>query len=131
MTNILKDVWGMDFDPGSNLVDVQVNRLRKKLEIADVPVRIETMRGTGFCLRTPFHGLAQQFLDILSRLRFEMAEVLVAGHNQALNGLFQRARRTGSQHGQRFARGSRYTVRACSFKAGRCHVLSLYHPARN
>ncbi|MEO7086855.1 MAG: response regulator transcription factor [Gemmatimonadaceae bacterium] len=48
--DILKDVWGMDFDPGSNLVDVQVNRLRKKLEIAEVPVRIETQRGTGFCL---------------------------------------------------------------------------------
>jgi DNA-binding response OmpR family regulator len=48
--DILKDVWGMDFDPGSNLVDVQVNRLRKKLEIAEVPVRIETQRGAGFCL---------------------------------------------------------------------------------
>jgi two-component system, OmpR family, response regulator len=48
--DILKDVWGMDFDPGSNLVDVQVNRLRKKLEIAEVTVRIETQRGAGFCL---------------------------------------------------------------------------------
>jgi DNA-binding response OmpR family regulator len=48
--DILRDVWGMDFDPGSNLVDVQVNRLRKKLEIAEVSVRIETQRGAGFCL---------------------------------------------------------------------------------
>lgn len=48
--DILKHVWAMDFDPGSNIVDVQINRLRKRLTIAGAQVRIQTERGTGFCL---------------------------------------------------------------------------------
>jgi len=41
---LLSRVWGMDFDPGSNVVDVYVRYLRKKLG-AD---RIETVRGAGY-----------------------------------------------------------------------------------
>lgn len=44
-TELLHDVWGLDFDPGSNLVEVCVRRLRKKLP--DVPV--ETIRSVGYC----------------------------------------------------------------------------------
>jgi two-component system, OmpR family, copper resistance phosphate regulon response regulator CusR len=43
---LLSHVWGYDFDPGSNVVDVYVRYLRKKLG-AD---RIETMRGAGYRL---------------------------------------------------------------------------------
>ena len=44
-SELLHDVWGLDFDPGSNLVEVCVRRLRKK--IPDVPV--ETIRSVGYC----------------------------------------------------------------------------------
>ncbi|MGH2993154.1 MAG: winged helix-turn-helix domain-containing protein, partial [Solirubrobacterales bacterium] len=44
---ILSHVWGFDFDPGSNIVDVYVRRLRRKLG-SD---RIETVRGMGYRLR--------------------------------------------------------------------------------
>ena len=43
---LLSQVWGYDFDPGSNVVDVYVRYLRKKLG-AD---RIETVRGMGYRL---------------------------------------------------------------------------------
>jgi DNA-binding response OmpR family regulator len=43
---LLHDIWDLDFDPGSNLVDVCVRRLRAKLA-PDPP--IETVRGTGYC----------------------------------------------------------------------------------
>lgn len=44
-TELLHDVWGLDFDPGSNVVEVAVRRLRHKLH--DLP--IETVRGVGYC----------------------------------------------------------------------------------
>lgn len=43
---ILSHVWGYDFDPGSNIVDVYVRALRKKLGAA----RVETVRGMGYRL---------------------------------------------------------------------------------
>jgi two-component system OmpR family response regulator len=42
---LLSDVWGLTFDPGSNVVDVYVRRLRSKL---DTPGRIETVRHVGY-----------------------------------------------------------------------------------
>jgi DNA-binding response OmpR family regulator len=42
---LLHDIWGLDFDPGSNVVDVCVRRLRQKLQ-PDPP--IETVRGGGY-----------------------------------------------------------------------------------
>ena len=44
--HLLSRVWGFDFDPGSNVVDVYIRYLRAKLG-AD---RIETVRGTGYRL---------------------------------------------------------------------------------
>ncbi|HEX2730317.1 MAG TPA: response regulator transcription factor [Polyangiaceae bacterium] len=46
---LLRDVWRMDFDPGSGVLDVQVSRLRDKL--GDESSRIETVRGVGYRLR--------------------------------------------------------------------------------
>lgn len=43
---LLSRVWGYDFDPGSNVVDVYVRYLRKKLGAE----RIETVRGSGYRL---------------------------------------------------------------------------------
>jgi DNA-binding response OmpR family regulator len=48
-TRLLEDVWGYGFDPGTNLVDVCVRRLRKKLG-PDAP--IETVRHAGYRLAT-------------------------------------------------------------------------------
>ncbi|MEU6177863.1 response regulator transcription factor [Streptomyces coeruleorubidus] len=45
---ILSHVWGYDFDPGSNIVDVYVRTLRKKLGAE----RVETVRGMGYRLPT-------------------------------------------------------------------------------
>ena len=42
---LLHDVWAIDFEPGTNLVEVCVRRLRNKLP--DVP--IETIRSVGYC----------------------------------------------------------------------------------
>jgi DNA-binding response OmpR family regulator len=43
---LLASVWGYDFDPGSNVVDVCVRRLRSKLGFE----LIETVRGEGYRL---------------------------------------------------------------------------------
>jgi two-component system OmpR family response regulator len=45
---LLEQVWGYPFDPGSNVVDVFIRRLRHKLDGAGCPPRIETVRGTGY-----------------------------------------------------------------------------------
>ena len=42
---LLHDVWGLEFDPGSNVVEVCMRRLRTKL--GEPP--IETIRGVGYC----------------------------------------------------------------------------------
>jgi DNA-binding response OmpR family regulator len=47
---LLERVWDMHFDPGSNVVDVHVTRLRKKLTGATADVRIVSRRGMGFVL---------------------------------------------------------------------------------
>ncbi|ADB29392.1 two component transcriptional regulator, winged helix family [Kribbella flavida DSM 17836] len=44
---LLSQVWGFDFDPGSNVVDVYIRYLRRKLG----PDRIQTIRGMGYRLR--------------------------------------------------------------------------------
>src|SRR5579884_2617953 len=41
---ILSAVWGYDFDPGTNVVEVYVGYLRRKLSTDDQPAPIETMR---------------------------------------------------------------------------------------
>ena len=46
---LLSRVWGMDFDPGSNVVDVYVRYLRKKIGAH----RLETVRGMGYRLTDP------------------------------------------------------------------------------
>ncbi len=49
---LLERVWGMDFDPGSNLIDAHVARLRRKLRLAVDTPRLITVRGVGFVLAT-------------------------------------------------------------------------------
>jgi DNA-binding response OmpR family regulator len=48
---ILEKVWDYDFDPGTNLVDVYVRRLRDKVDTGYQPKLIQTVRGVGYVLR--------------------------------------------------------------------------------
>lgn len=47
---LLADVWNLEFDPGSGIIDVIVSRLRDKL--GDLSWMVETVRGQGLRLRT-------------------------------------------------------------------------------
>jgi two-component system OmpR family response regulator len=50
---LLEDVWNYRFTPQTNLVDVHMGRLRRKLDTPDEPPLICSIRGAGFCLRAP------------------------------------------------------------------------------
>ena len=50
-TQILEHVWGYDFDPNTNLVDVHIRRLRKKVSPDKENQIIETIRGVGYRIR--------------------------------------------------------------------------------
>jgi DNA-binding response OmpR family regulator len=50
---ILEKVWDYDFDPGTNLVDVYVKRLREKIDAAFDAKLLHTVRGTGYVLKEP------------------------------------------------------------------------------
>lgn len=47
-TMLLRSVWGYSFDPGTNIVDVHVAQLRRKLEQAGAVDVITTIRGVGY-----------------------------------------------------------------------------------
>ncbi|MEW2085207.1 response regulator transcription factor [Streptomyces sp. NPDC005283] len=49
---ILKAVWGFDFEPSSNSLDVYVMYLRRKTEAAGEPRLVHTVRGVGYALRS-------------------------------------------------------------------------------
>jgi DNA-binding response OmpR family regulator len=55
-TTLLEKVWDMHFDPESNVVDVHVGNLRRKLAALTPTEKIETVRGVGFCLRHVTEG---------------------------------------------------------------------------
>ena len=46
--DLLKEVWGLDFDPGTRLVDVHITNLRARLESGGERRLVETVRGLGF-----------------------------------------------------------------------------------
>ena len=50
-TLITEYAWGYDFDPGTNIVDVVINRLRKKVDQSKENRLIHTVRGVGYVLR--------------------------------------------------------------------------------
>ncbi len=52
-TTLLEKVWDMHFDPESNVVDVHVGNLRRKLQDSAGEQLITTVRGVGFMLRRP------------------------------------------------------------------------------
>ncbi|HEY2824097.1 MAG TPA: response regulator transcription factor [Gemmatimonadales bacterium] len=57
-TELLEKVWDMHFDPESNVVDVHVGNLRKKLREAGCDGILQTVRGVGFSLQEPAKATA-------------------------------------------------------------------------
>ncbi|MDH4119890.1 MAG: winged helix-turn-helix domain-containing protein, partial [Acidimicrobiia bacterium] len=49
---ILESVWGLDVDTSSNIVDVYVGYLRRKLEVGGEPRVLHAVRGVGYVLRS-------------------------------------------------------------------------------
>jgi two-component system OmpR family response regulator len=49
-TMIFEVVWGFHFDPGTNLIDVHIARLRKKVDAPGLPPLIRTVRGSGYTI---------------------------------------------------------------------------------
>lgn len=53
-TQILEHVWGYDFDPSTNVVDVCIQRIRKKMgALSQGESPIESVRGVGYRFRKP------------------------------------------------------------------------------
>ena len=50
---LLQHVWDLHFDPTTNIIDVYVGRVRRKLDSRHAYPLIHTVRGVGFCLRAP------------------------------------------------------------------------------
>jgi two-component system OmpR family response regulator len=48
---LLEKVWRFDFDPGTNMVDVNVSRLRAKLLSRGATCRLDSVRGVGYVMR--------------------------------------------------------------------------------
>ncbi|HIK56366.1 MAG TPA: response regulator transcription factor [Synechococcales cyanobacterium M55_K2018_004] len=52
-TQILEHVWGYDFNPNTNVVDVCIQRIRRKFDRLDATNWIESVRGVGYRFRKP------------------------------------------------------------------------------
>ncbi|AFZ60760.1 two component transcriptional regulator, winged helix family [Anabaena cylindrica PCC 7122] len=52
-TQILEHIWGYDFNPNTNVVDVCIQRIRKKIDPIDEASWIESIRGVGYRFRKP------------------------------------------------------------------------------
>ena len=50
---IVEHVWNLSFDTSTNIVDVYINYLRKKVDAESIPHLIHTVRGVGYELRCP------------------------------------------------------------------------------
>jgi two-component system OmpR family response regulator len=50
---LLQHVWDLHFDPSTNIIDVYVGRVRRKVDAQQAYPLIHTIRGVGFCVRAP------------------------------------------------------------------------------
>jgi two-component system, OmpR family, response regulator len=50
---LLQHVWDLHFDPMTNVIDVYVGRVRRKIDTGHAYPLIHTIRGVGFCLHAP------------------------------------------------------------------------------
>jgi two-component system OmpR family response regulator len=49
-TMMLEEVWDYHFDPGTNVIDVHISRLRKKVDDGQALPLLHTVRGVGYML---------------------------------------------------------------------------------
>ena len=54
---IIEHIWDMQFDGGTNIVDVVINRLRRKIDDGARHALIHTARGVGYVLKEPGHDV--------------------------------------------------------------------------
>ena len=52
-TMLLEHVWDYHFDPQTNVIDVHISRLRRKIDRDFAPPLLQTVRGAGYALRAP------------------------------------------------------------------------------
>ena len=52
-TMLLQNVWDLHFDPTTNIIDVYVGRVRRKVDDQQSYPLIHTVRGIGYCVRAP------------------------------------------------------------------------------
>lgn len=52
-TMLLENVWDYHFDPQTNVIDVQISRLRSKIDKEFDQPLLQTVRGAGYCLNEP------------------------------------------------------------------------------
>jgi two-component system, OmpR family, response regulator len=50
---LLQHVWDIHFDPTTNIIDVYVGRLRRKIDDQQAYPLLHTVRGVGYCVRAP------------------------------------------------------------------------------
>ena len=50
---LLQHAWDLHFDPATNIIDVYIGRLRRKVDDQQAYPLIHTVRGVGYCLRAP------------------------------------------------------------------------------
>src|ERR1700761_109007 len=50
---LLQHVWDLHFDPSTNIIDVYVGRVRRKVDDQQAYPLVHTVRGIGYCLRAP------------------------------------------------------------------------------
>jgi len=50
---LLQHIWDLHFDPSTNIIDVYVGRVRRKVDDHQAYPLIHTVRGVGYCLRAP------------------------------------------------------------------------------
>jgi two-component system OmpR family response regulator len=63
---LLQHVWGLRFDPATNLIDVYVGRLRRKIDSEQAYPIIHTIRGVGFCIRAAARDRAARYPELWS-----------------------------------------------------------------
>lgn len=52
-TMIFEAIWGYHFDPGTNLIDVHLGRLRRKVDRPGLAPLLHTIRGSGYAIQAP------------------------------------------------------------------------------
>jgi two-component system OmpR family response regulator len=71
--DLLRESWGLELESDSNLVDVYVNYLRKKIDLRDEEKLIYTVRGSGYRIGrlAPVHGGEEQAMADLGEITAE------------------------------------------------------------